>query len=237
MRILCHPGLGDHLIINGLVREYVKAGNAIELAVKVEYLESLGFLYRDLSAVTLTAIPRTADPYVFQETWGGAAADCLRLGRFDPSWHRLLETLVWDEVFYVQGNVPIAKRWESRSVVRDPQREQRVIDRLGYQYAGYQILHEDRARGFLADRSLLDPALPIVELDPVVTGPVTNNIFDFISLFAGARAIHCFSSSFYHLADHFVDAPQAKWIYHDYIRPTPVGKAGAPWVAIHRGKP
>jgi len=52
MRILCHPGLGDHLIINGLVREYVKAGNAIELAVKVEYLESLGFLYRDLSAVT-----------------------------------------------------------------------------------------------------------------------------------------------------------------------------------------
>ncbi len=231
MKILSHPGLGDHLIINGLVRAIAATG-AVSLAVKEPYLEAVRFLYRDLMRVDLTGIPAGHDPYQFQEGWSAGDGDAIRLGQFSGDWHGLLAHAEWDEVFYQQAGVPIEVRWSGSHVERDQERERRLCALLGVPMGGYQVLHEDRGRGFTVDRSLLHPYLPVVEIDQALTGHLSGNPFDFLGLLAGARAFHCFPSSFFLLVDHFLGDAPLECHLHDYVRPVPMGRLGKAWHVI-----
>jgi hypothetical protein len=237
MKILCHQGLGDHIIMNGLVRATLARCGDIQLPVRACFLDTVRFMYRDCPGIELVTIPADEEHYRFQHRWGEGDGSCLRLGLFDPHWHRRLETHRWDEVFYLQAGLAIEDRWTHFRCQRSPEREQALCRAFGVSPGAYQLVHDDPTRAFHIDLRLLDPHLPVLRLLPPIPGggpyPTSANLFDYATLAQEAAAIHCMGSSLFCLVEALPMPAGTPLALHDYIRPTPMSRFRYSWT-VHR---
>ena len=68
----------------------------------------------------------------------------------------------------------------------------------GAKRSRYQVLHDDRSRGFIIDRSLIADDLPIVDIGSPASPTTERIFFDYMMLLERARCrIHCIPSSFF----------------------------------------
>lgn len=206
-----HMGLGDALILRGMVARLLESGaGEVVFACKRQYAAALSKnLFADLGgAVTLLPVDTDAD---ISPMFGADGAVLrayvdrgyapLLIGLHHPS-RRFSERpeIVFATRFYEDVGMDPGISHTHFGCVRDAEAEDdlyaRVVAKHGPEYV---VLHRDLARGFDVDASLLPTNVPIYDVhDPEV---MATNIFDYCKVLEKARAIHAMDSCFALLAD------------------------------------
>jgi hypothetical protein len=200
--IYSHMGLGDHIILNGLIRSIIKPNIKYFMFVKKIYQTSVKFMYKDL--FNLELIPVENDDEVKYWLEGFQIKNLIKIGFENLN----LKDRYFDKAFYSQFNLPIETKWENFYINRDLDKEDKLFQSLNIEKGKYIFLHEDISRNFKINRDLIqNKSLSIIE--PYQT----DNIFDWYSVIENAAEIHCICSSFKHLADS-LDLKNNKLYYH-----------------------
>src|SRR6266481_6209875 len=187
-----HLGLGDHIILNGLVRHYAKRYERIGLFAKPHNFVSVAFMYRDLP--NLSVIPaddRTAERLIFWNrlTLGMRRYDqVIRIGFNNLNRGNGLQ---FEEQFYQQACLPLSALWDNFYVQRDPAREDALTQKIGLPPT-YIFVHEDSARRYTIERERIPAGLTVFTPEK----SFTENIFDYCGIIERAHEIHVIDSSF-----------------------------------------
>jgi hypothetical protein len=202
--IYTHLGLGDHLILNGLVRSLIKPDHYYYMFVKKIYKSSLQSMYSDLTNINFIFIDNDNDAQQWLDIFNNI--DIIKVG-FE-TLNQYIDNIYFDKAFYNQYNLPINYKWEKCIFNRKHDIEDNLFKSLGLEKGKYIFLHDDESRGFNIDKTFIkDKTLPIV------TPHQTDNIFDWCKVIENASEIHCICSSFKHLADN-LNIDNIKLYYH-----------------------
>lgn len=108
VHILGHLGLGDHILCNGLVRNYANHYERVVIPAYHHNVEAVSFMFRDLKHVEVVGVKDDPEAVLLCDQ-----KNCLRLGyfskyNFDPD--------IFDQEFYRQAHLPFEVRWEEFKV-------------------------------------------------------------------------------------------------------------------------
>ena len=182
-----HLGLGDHIICNGLVREFAKKFEFVYLFAKKHNFENVVFMYRDLK--NLTVIDSDDNQAVNYILSNNLQKYYLRIGH-----ENMIRGVNFDESFYKQVEVDFSKRWSSFYFERDLKREMVVYNELINSSSDYVVIHNTGSDGIdRIDYNKIHSRFKKIYL------PKEYGMFDFIKIFENASEIHCIDSSFIHL--------------------------------------
>jgi len=200
-----HLGLGDHIICNGMVREYYKKYNDLTLFVKKHNLISVSFMFRDLFDLQYHSVNSDNEVIEFM----------LRLNSQNFISHicpyAIENEKTMDETFYKHANMPYSNRWDSFKIIRDNDREKMLFNYLNLKEQKYIFVHDDNARNFNINLNLISSDLPIIKPNK----KLTDNIFDYCYIIENANEIHCMDSCFRILIEHL---NTDRLFYHSYAR-------------------
>lgn len=182
-----HLGLGDHIICNGLIRSMVLQNENYLMFVKEHNLETVKFMYKDLPNLGfIIGDDNFVGDYLSNNK---IQNDDIIIAGF--SSHPKAKS--FDEVFYLQNNVPLINRWLNFKVDRDYESEMGLFSKYNVKEGEYVFIHDDNSRGFIVDEDLIiNKNLPIIR--PIVG--LTNNAFDYCYLMKNSLESHFIDSSF-----------------------------------------
>ena len=207
---MCHLGLGDHIICNGMVMELLNRYREIVLPVKHHNNSSVSRMFSGLSVSTLPVSSdeearASADLY---EKWEW---EVIRTGIFGDGF--LDGTNNFALSFYQQADVDFDCSWSSFRLHRDPQLEEGLFNKLGAPMR-YIFVHDDPSRGLSIDVDLINSELPILRPDK----SLGSTISEYSSVLENAEEIHCIDSSFANLVDRINLTQTKKIVIHRYSR-------------------
>lgn len=228
--LLGHLGLGDIIIMNGLIRYKALFHEEVRLVVFTKYLDSVRFMFRDLTNITYEPVNCEADispnyamviPQRLSDLVERDGYEYLPLGVHgrDAGW----QSRAYDfaEAFYVQADVPYDVRWKYGFILRDHAREsefyRRVCDCIG---TPYRIIHDDPERRLLINRELCGPGPSLFHVATKELNGCSvwsSNIFDYGLLIENADEYHGMDSSFMLMLD--LIGSKCRNIYlHTYVK-------------------
>lgn len=192
-----HLGVGDQIVLCGLVRHIASQQPKVVLVVKAGTEATVARMYSDLDNVVL--YPVSGNQHDATHTRKACAQygteEALRIGHenYNPG---LETTNGWDcgQIFYHLANVPYQHRWDGFWVQRDEEREEKLFRILNPEHKPFQFLHEDLDRGFLVDYT------PLREYITIRNHPAFC-LMDYILLLSKATEIHLMPSSFFCLIE------------------------------------
>lgn len=225
-----HMGLGDHIICNGLVREYRKLHGRVGLFCKCANAASVSRMYRDDAGIEIIALDTDKDVEAYIERCGlRSSVSCIGFARLHDALHRS----TFDQLFYEIAGVPFAKRWESFFLARDSEAESVARRMLNPEGRPFALIHGSDSHN--VDR--IDYSQVRADLLPIhcvrlnFTG---STLFDYCGLIEDAEEVHCQDSSLIHLVESL--QPRGRLFYHKDIVPKPGGsydfKMRHPWRVI-----
>jgi len=200
LTILNHLGLGDQIVINGLVRHFAEIEDCVQIYAKKSHVPSVRFMYRDLGSkvvvVPVNGPCHTADMMQF------AKGSVLKLGVHGTP-HQLFSDLVigryseyinWVAMMYIQAGLNPNTMYKKFKIVRDKSRELLPPEQP------YIFVHDDKQRGREIKihgsekeiyRPIVSKALPdgTYEYDDF-------NIFDYLTIIENAKERHMMNSSY-----------------------------------------
>lgn len=211
-----HNKLGDHLILNGLVREYAMRYARVGIFCIPRYVESVSFMFRDVPNVRLEVVSNHRRKQYF----------LLRHGLHLTEWHYDDVKTIYNDPevgilaerqFYGLGGVSHEKKWESFRVERDVAREEVLCKKITPP-GPYVFVHDDAAYGGGLRDDRIDSTLPRV----FPRKEFTNNIFDYCTVLERAAEIHVVDSVFMFLVDLLpYRNPSQRLVVHRYARKNP----------------
>lgn len=210
-----HGGLGDHILCNGIYREYASRHDVCVIPVNKRYLTSMEDMLGDLSNIVLLPCNddiRDVMVVALRDHFNNLGFNILSLGSFGQNQVKWDNTQ-FDQIYYDQANVCFNKRWSSFYYPRDTKRELELFDSFDCQPGGYIFLHEDIERGMVINRELIESDLTIISPN---TSLQSGRFFDYGYLLENALEIHCIESSFAALAESLQIS--AKKYAHRYCR-------------------
>jgi hypothetical protein len=185
-------GLGDHIILNGLIRSIIQPNINYIMFVKKVYQTSVEFMYKDLKNLKFIFVEGDEEVNYWLKLF--QIKNIIKIGFENLDLN--IKDQYFDKAFYSQFNLPIETKWEKFYVERNLTKEKELFDSLNLKKGEYIFLHEDINRNFKIDRNLIQN-----KLLPIITPHQTDNIFYCYTVFENAAEIHCICSSFKHLAD------------------------------------
>ena len=210
--IFPHLGLGDYLIINGLIRSIIKPEQEYILFTNRNYEESIKFMFRDLKNICYQVIPQlfynqyTIMPYI-KYKYGDYNLIKIGYENLDPN-------IPFEQSFYKQFKVPFENKWNKFYVQRDEERELALFDFYKDLKSNYTFLHEDIKRDQIINKKFINKDLDVLEVNPLAT----KNIFDYCHWIENAEEVHCIESVFMFLAD--LIPTKGKLFDHRYTKGT-----------------
>jgi hypothetical protein len=207
-------GLGDHILMSPIVREYSKQFGRIGLFCQPQNYASVAFLFRDLSNLTIHQVPsHTAVKQFRMRNCFPWSKNHYRLFKHVKAFD-IESSVRIEKQYYKNAGVAYEKKWGGFALSRDKAREDALLQKLN-PAEPFAFIHDD-AR-YLIDASRL-PKLPLAR--PVVG--VTDNIFDYCGFIEKASEVHVIDSSFMFLIDALpYKNPAQKLVVHRYARPNP----------------
>ena len=184
-----HLGLGDNLICLGLVRALSKRepNTHFYYACLHRCYHSLAWMFQDLDNVFLFAVQ------------GGRQARQLAgflNARYVPIGIEGVDLKRFDAFFYEQHLVDFDQRWSNARVPPGPQSEE-LYQMLNPKNEPYLLVCNSESGPGQYELQIANPEnIKIIKI-----GPVTNNIFDWSKLVAGATEIHTIDTSFAHFVE------------------------------------
>jgi hypothetical protein len=207
-----HLGLGDSLILNGLVRTLISPKEQYVLFAKYHNHASVSFMYHDLPNVYVQAVENDAEV----DTILKGKENVIRIGFNNVN---VYGHIPFDLTFYRQMNVPYEVRWSGFKYQRDRiEAERELYYKLGLNddltlgtREPYIFVHDEEGKGVIQSKYL--------EGKQIITPMkgLTDNIFDYIYTIERASEVHCIDSAFMLLVDSlgYLSAPQ---YFHKYAR-------------------
>jgi len=210
-----HQGLGDHLLCNGIYREYSRKFRKVFISVRRNYFVELSSLLGDINNVTLIPLPINhlwRNTLLLQKMARFMRIKVLGLGGYGENF---LETDIrFDCNFYEQAGINFECRWSAFTYPRSFRKEEELFDLLKCAESPYLFIHEDHSRGFSIKRELLPRGLRVVS---TIASPNDFNLVDYRKVIEGASEIHVIESAF---AAFIESLPIDKPLYaHRYARP------------------
>ena len=209
--VLGHLGLGDMLICNAMVRSFAGCGRQVVVVCKACAVQSTRHMYSDLPNVHLLPVQSDSD---ISPRFGARPDLLLGLQRAGYDLLMLGQHLAplqpgsgFAEAFYQQAGLPAGTRYSGFHLPRDPQTEGRFDVASGRPYV---FVHDDQERGYKVH---VETDLDVVHPGKADCRPHSGNIFSFVGLMANASEIHCFDSSFAHLADLLDLCPGRRYLH------------------------
>lgn len=227
--ILHHLGLGDQIMLNGMVRHFAEIHPNVHIVVKNCHKDSVEFMYRDLDNVKYVYVENT-NP---REIWGKVKliSDCTVLplatyGVPDNIWKFFTQTQQgnaftnWAHGVYMQAGLNPKYMYSKFKVVRDHSREDKLYETYGLS-GDYIFKHDDPMRDrtitkydknihiFSPDSKPIDDRQEFFE----TTNP---NIFDYLKIIENAKEVHCMNSSYNWMIDLMNIGDKNKNYFHTY---------------------
>jgi hypothetical protein len=215
--ILPHLGLGDQLILNGLVRHFAEQDD-VTIFVKHSHERSVAFMYRDLGTrVKIIKLEKDdGEMITYVQTHGDVCGKVLALGAHampgaDFQRLSLSPFTTWLCVMYLQAGLNPNAMYRKFKVDRDRSREFPAPDEP------YVFVHDDEQRGRVIK---LDTTLKVVR--PKVSKFMANgmfqddgfNIFDYMTIIENAQERHMMNSSYSWLVELFDIGDKASNFFH-----------------------
>ena len=208
LRIFWNQGVGDHIVCNGLAHVLADRHGSLTIVVREDNARQVARMYLGDPRIVVEPYRELSDippGTVMHNTCFGA----LRWG----------STRHFSQVFYAAAGVDPRERWHRWTLVRDLQRERALADLHGQ--GDYIFVHEDSARGFALDLGRAETfpdehGLRVVRSNTPMLSP---DIFDYLTLIAGAREVHTICSSFLCLVDTCGVPMRGRLVFHRYAKP------------------
>lgn len=200
-----HPGLGDHLICNGLVNALADEHEVVYVPCKRHHLDTVRCLYSEQPRVQ--PFPVDAWPQDVERFSREKGCQILRVG------HEHTDRDRFDVSFYRQLNMPFELRYSRFALPLVIPHEEELYDRLAPAAGGYCLVHREGTGGIY--ELTIASMLPVVYVDPR-TNPF-NNLLAYRKLIRDAAEIHCINSSVIHLVD---GIPTKAALFYHAVRQT-----------------
>lgn len=201
--IVHHLGLGDQLMLNGMVRHLAEMDDVAVIVIK-PHKESVEFMYRDIPRVKVLVIDDTSPKSIF-EAAQSTGYEVLPLATYslDVEFWKLMchnngdskmgpvnpRITNWCHAVYNQAGVNIDYMRSKFKVDRDLERERAVMDKFGLVPGEYIFVHDGK------DRKLnLNTNVKIFNADDHYKE--VPNIFDYITIIENAKEVHCVHSCY-----------------------------------------
>ena len=203
---LCtHYGFGDYVMCYGLIRELALNNDIMLYAIphrSALHLENIKRLYSNIDNVTVT----TEDPALRE--------DVIYLG-YNNFFETVAQhpTIKIHEYIYAQFNIELSKMWDNFHFERDHDREKEIYyNRMGLKDGeDYIFLHDDPARGYVINRSLIRDT-KIVSMDNQEV-----SILDILYVVEHASEVHTYNTGLLLFIDQMIQHDSLN--YHQYVRP------------------
>lgn len=236
---LGHLGLGDVIVLNGMVNLLIEHHNLDEILVvnKRIYQDSVEFLYRNNPKVKHLFIDNDTTYADMTNTLKKEDYQYFPVGFYSNNFKI---DKCWADDFYLNVGMHPLTRFVKFKLDRDLEREnqlyQQVVEKLGSDK--YIILHDDPERNFNIDTRILKSELPKFYLgynNPNnTTGIQSSNIFDYCTLLEKAEEIHCIDSCFAILTNYLQTQQIPKYLHH-YVRNADIeGLYSQQWFKIEK---
>jgi hypothetical protein len=237
--ILPHPGLGDLMTSNGIIRYYNETHRLI-IGIRNENLKNAQFMFRDIDVRFFTGSCDEELRYIVMTYFSHIPR--IGLGYFKGDNCRgPFPTGNFLKLFYNDANVDFEYMYSKFFVLRDVQREQTLYDKI-VAYLGtdkYIVIHDCPPRSLYLDETLIDFPEGVAKL---YIGkdrcPVQGEtVFDYRMVLEKCVAFHGFNSMFPVMIDLW-NIPVKTKVLHLYPRPTPSNFASEyhkpGWISIDK---
>lgn len=232
--ILPHPGLGDLMISNGIIRHYSEKYRVI-IGIRPDNMTNARFMFRDIHDLGIfTAVNDEQLRHI--ATTKLSHIPRLGLGYFNaPDCWGPFPHGQFARVFYTDAGLDYECMYSKFFVLRDFQREQSLYDAV-MKHLGtdkYIVIHDDPNRGIHIDDGLVECPNGVVKFYigknrfPVQS----ETIFDYRMILEKCVAFHGFNSNIPFLIDLW-KIPVEKKFLHSYAR-----KSGEPFSVSEYHKP
>jgi hypothetical protein len=188
--ILYHLGLGDHIIMNGLVRHMLGEHKKVSIVSKEVNKDSIEFMYRDVDITIIyvkDTTPKTVWESIDKQT---KVIPIATYGMDEYTWEMLSTKLSPVCVPYLQAHVNPMFMYTKFKVVRDSVRENTLFNKT-IKNPKYIFVHDTGSNNDDVSGIQIDTDLDIIRPSMEVT-----NIFDYLKIIESAEEIHCINSSF-----------------------------------------
>ena len=201
--IVPHMGLGDMIILNGMVRTACRSRDDVMLVAKKAYANSMRSLFCNIPNLRLKFVEECHELYAndFRLVHDIMAMgyELLAMGTHTTQEWRSLDP-IWSRALYRQVGMDPDLMYDEFHVSRNLDREALMLH-VVHNAVGkmYVVVHDDPRRGYVIDRACLPHGLPIVHVDD--TRWRSDNIFDYAQVIDNAVQFHGFDSCFMLMAD------------------------------------
>ena len=207
-----HLGLGDHIICNGMVRNFCKRYDNVVLFCYTHYLDNISYMYRDLENLEIFNFDTEPEAVMFTENNRTVKTNLVK-----PGFNNLdscLDRMTFDEAFYHLAGLDFQVRFDDFYFERDLEKEEEVCNTLNPDGEKYIFVLDDAKRGYTIDMS------KVTDEYKIITNDFRFRMFDFIKLLENAEEIHTMQTGFLDLVNSYkMDKPK---IYrHNYVRNYP----------------
>jgi ADP-heptose:LPS heptosyltransferase len=207
--IFPHLGLGDNLVCIGLIRAIIQRDpdKVYYYACPYASFHTISWIYKDLN--NLYSIPVRERKEAIQLS-GFLNAQFLPI----DTDGKILKN--YEEYFYSKYRIPFSMRWDDCTVSPGPQSDS-LFKRLNPRGEPYILICSKQSGSIEYPLKIENLQLKKV----IYVEPLTNNLYDWTRLIAGADEIHSIDTAFIHLVENFfyVNVIYPKLYYH-LARPT-----------------
>ncbi len=204
--LLLHFGLGDHIILNGLVNFISQRFDEVHLIIEGKLLSNLSYLYRNNKKITFHTIdnPMEADRSI---NFKLLQYECEKIGNEnDINFLRIgfenVGSLPFNLAFYNQLSLPYSYSFKYflNDKNEDKDKEEILLNHLKKYYnveKDYALVHNESSMGPFNLNNVNTENTIYVTKD----SDIYNNLFFYRTVIKEAKEIHCLDSSFLHLVE------------------------------------
>jgi hypothetical protein len=188
LTILHHLGLGDAIMLNGMIRHFAEKQDVC-IFIQKQHEDSVRFMYRDLDNIKIKLVNTTNA----REMWSQIEGTTLPLATYelpDNAWRVVTSGPLsimfnWAHSIYIQAGIPPKYMYSKFKVVRDRESE------IKYEHGDYVFVHDDESRGMKIN-------IPDADVYRVTHDRLKNNsnIFDYLTVIENAKEVHCMDSCY-----------------------------------------
>ena len=193
--ILHHLGLGDQIMLNGMVRHFAEKEH-VYLICKNCHEESVKFMYRDIcDQVTLILVENT-NPHEIHAKLpkGSRILPLATYGMENNVWENFTQVTNWAHGVYLQAKVNPLYMYTKFKVVQDSSIQ------LSPPTSDYIFVHDDRERdrciNIDTDKFIYKPHSKVIDKNKEFFHCENSNIFSYIWIIENAKEVHCMNSSY-----------------------------------------